>query len=192
MLKLTIGTTDVFLEDCNEVGQGKITISNLSEGAYNHYWPAMGTDIKSFLLRINSDYFANKLCNTSMVFCPSLSIKSIRKHIRDHMKHELPWYKFMSGQKELREKLKELEHCDSEHHFIDELYTLHESLLCFDMDRHEEREFKGIIEDLFTCEPWYFIEKRYSNEYQWLKTFHSDLKKQLIKSQKHETHSNIS
>ncbi len=174
--KIEIGQTDIFLEDL-EPGHGKITISDSYHGAFTYYWGAMGSDIKSFIKRIDSNYFANKLSTNSLVFSAKESAKSVRKYIRTDMSYDLPWYKFRSAQKEMRELIKQLEYCESEQGFVDSMIRIPDRIYCMDLTRKEEDEFRSIIGGLFTCEPWHFIEKSVSEEYKWLQKIHKELNK---------------
>lgn len=172
--KLKIKDADVFLEDY-ETGKGKITISSFNYGAFTFYWGSMGSDLKDFLLRINGDYFAGKLSSNSYVFDAKGSTKNVRKHIREELSYELPRYKFMSAQKEMREAIKKLEYVSSNNEFVARMIDLPDNLMCYDLDYKEESEFKDIIEGVFKSEPWHFIAEKQSNEYNWLVGFHKDL-----------------
>lgn len=178
MKTLRIDSTDIFLDDKGE-GKGKITISDMWMGAYNCYWGAMGGSLEEFLLGINSSYFVDKLCRSQWVFDGKLSAKNIRKHIREELAHKLPYWKFMSAQKELREKIKELESCSNQNEFVDACKRIPDDLMCYDLSREEEREFKDIIRDIFTNEPWNFIEEVESREAKWLAGLHVKLQGEL-------------
>lgn len=175
---LKIGSTDIFLDDQGH-GKGKITISDGWMGAYNYFWGAMGGSLEDFLLSINTSYFVDKLCRLPYQFDGKLSARNIRKHIRTELAYELPYWKFMDAQKELREKIKELENCESANEFVDACCRLPDNLLCIDLSYDEEKEFKGIIRDTFTSEPWHFIEESESREAIWLADLHSKIKAEL-------------
>lgn len=172
---LKIDQTDIFLEDFEKLGQGKITISDPWVGAFTYTWGSMGSDIVEFIKSINCYYFAGKLCNDSAVFDAKQSVKAIRKYIRE----ELPYYEFRELQKEMREKIKELEECETENEFIYSCERLPDSIMAFGCDYYQEKEFKEIIDPIFKCEPWNFISKKPSQEYLWLTKFHKKLKKIL-------------
>lgn len=181
MEHIKIGTTDVFLDDKGE-GKGKITISD-TEWDINcsFYWGSMGCSLKEFLLQINADYFEGKLnMGDHGIFDAKKSIKNVRKYIREEMEYQLPWYLYPSAQKELRERLKEIEdYCCSEEQFIDQMSNISDSIYCYDLGYKEEKEFRGIIQEL-EQEPWHFIEKSPSEKSKWLKTFLPKLKKNLL------------
>lgn len=173
---LKINQTDIFIEDFEKEGQGKITVSDPWMGAFTYSWGAMGSKIEEFLMTINSDYFAGKLCRESYVFDAKTSVKNIRKYIRAELKYDLPYYKFPELQKELREELRSLEECSSSNEFVDVCFSLPERLICIGATYREEKEFKDIISGMFKTEPWGFIGQKPSPEYIWLKQLHSDLK----------------
>lgn len=178
MRRIKIEQTDVFLENFEKLGQGKITISDPWMGAFTYSWGAMGSDILEFIKTINSDYFAGKLCCENYVFDAKTSVKNIRKYIKEDMKYDLPYYKFTELQKELRVELKKLEKCSTDNEFVDSCFALPERLLCMGATYREENEFKDIISDIFK-KPWGFIGQKPSPEYVWLKKIHSQLVKLL-------------
>lgn len=176
---LKIDSTEIILQNY-EKGQGKIIISDLYHGSYSFYWGSMGdSTIEIFLKRINSDYFAGKLCNEKNIFSGKNTARNIRKWIREEMSIDLPWYRFMSAQKELREKIKELDYCDNQYQAMYLIENLHDSLDCFDLDYIEEKEFRKIIEDNFTQEVWNLFGTETSSEYKFLKKLHKKLVKML-------------
>lgn len=174
---ITIGESEIILQQKGE-GKGKIIVSSPYYNS-SHFWGAMGSDLKKFLKTIDSSYFADKLCSNTYVFDAKESVKNVRKYIREKLSYELPWYKFMAGQKELRRELKTLERCENEHHFVDALSNLHNSILIMDMDYDEEKKFLEIIENIFKCEPWNFIGETTSPEYNFYIDIHKKLKKKL-------------
>jgi len=178
MKTLNIEGTDIYMEDIED-GRGKITISDSWRGAYTHFWGAMGSNISKFLCDINADYFADKLCTNTYKFSGKKSVKNVRKYIREEMSYDLPWYEFMSAQKELRKKLKAMESCSSANEFVDRMSNLHNELYCLDLSYDEEKEFLDIIKSHFACEPWNFIQEEVSNEYVWLCNIHKKLKVKL-------------
>lgn len=178
MRVIKVESTDVFLDDQGH-GKGKITISDGWMGAYNYFWGAMGCSLEEFLLSINTSYFVDKLCRSPYQFDGKLSARNIRKHIRTELAYELPYWKFMQAQKELRKKIKELETCESANEFVDACCRLPDRLLCIDMSYNEKQEFVGIIRAMFTSEPWHFIEESESREAIWLADMHSKIKVEL-------------
>jgi len=180
MKTFNIDGTDVILYDLEE-GRGKIIIADGYHGAYTHFWGSMGSKIQEFLCSMNSSYFADKLCSKTYEFDSKLTARNIRKHIRYELSYELPYWKHMSAQKELREKIKEIEGCSSSDEFIHICSTFSESLMCHDLSWQEEKEFKGIIEDVFKTEPWHFIGEKVTHKYKWLVKLHGKIKNQLSK-----------
>ena len=176
-IKIKIKDADVFLENLGK-GKGKITISSLNYGSFNFFWGSMGSNLEEFILSINSDYFASKLSTKSYTFDPKGSTKSLRKHIREELSYDLPYYKFMTAQKEMRKAIKKLEFVSSADEFISRMIDIPDNLMCFDLNHQEEKEFKSIIRGLF-FEPWHFISEKHSKEYDWLYGFHKELKKHL-------------
>lgn len=175
---LKIDNTDIFFENIKE-GEGKLTISDTYHGAYTYYWGSMGSDLKGFIKKINSEYFAGKLCNIKDNFDAKQSVKSIRRAFRETFSHDMAWYEFPSAQKELRAKLRDLEDCENEYEFVDRVGSLAEKLDCDDLTYYEEKEFKAKLGDFFGTEPWHFIERKPSTEYEWLIKLHKQLKKKL-------------
>lgn len=175
---LKIGITDVFLEDFGE-GAGKITVSDWENGAFTYYWGSMGEgyNLRLFLKKTNADYFARKLCNKKDKFDAKLSVKSVRKAFRDFSQYDLPWYKYPTAQKELREAITDLENSYSEDHFINKMCSIVDNLMCYELTREEERDFIGKLGDFFNCEPWHFIETKPSDEYLFLYDLHNKIKK---------------
>lgn len=178
MKQIKIGQTDIFLEDFEKEGQGKITISDDWRGAYTYFWGAMGSNISEFILRINSDYFADKLCKNTYVFDGKLTAKNIRKHIRE----ELPYWRFMSAQKEMRKEIKKIESITNADEFVNMCPSIPDNIYCTDLSYGEEIKFKNLISDLFKTECWDFIGEKLSPEYKWLYELHGKLKIKLNES----------
>lgn len=111
MKTIQIGSTEVILQNY-EINQGKIIVSDLYNGSYSYYWGSMGGTLEEFIKSIDSCYFAGKLCTDMYVFSGEKTAKAIRRHIKQNMNYDLPWYKYMPAQKELREAIKDLEKCD--------------------------------------------------------------------------------
>lgn len=85
----------------------------------------------------------------------------------------------MEPQKELRSELKELEHCEGQHEFVDSCSRFVDRLVCFDLPYTKEREFKDILKPVFENEPWNFIAMKPSRTYLWLCDLHGKLVKKL-------------
>jgi hypothetical protein len=177
MEKIKIGEVDVILEDLGE-GCGKVIIAS---GLYNssYYWGAMGGSLKEFLNSINSQYFANKFCSNTWELNAKKSVKNVRRHIREELSYELPWYKYMEAQKELRKEIKALENCYDKHDFVHQLSNIHNNVLALGLDRYDKEEFIGVLENTFTCEPWNFIGETVTPEYKWYKNLHKQIKKEI-------------
>lgn len=180
MKRIKINSTDIFLENFEE-GKGKIIVSDIYNGSYTFYWGSMASSIENFMQRINSDYFAGKLSTNSTVFSGKNTAYQVRQYIREQMSYDLPWFKFMSAQKELRQKIKEIEKCDNQYAALSMIESFHKNLDLFELSYEEEREFRKIIEEVFTQEPWHFLETEPSDEYKFLKKLHKDIVKHLKK-----------
>ena len=176
--RIKIGSTEILLENY-ELGKGKIIISDPYYNNYSFYWGAMGDTIEEFLKRTDEYYFAGKLCNESRTFCGKRTAKGIRRYIKEEMSYDLPWYKYMSAQKEMREQIKRIENSDSEYLALSIIECMHENIMCYDLSWKEEKDFIDIIKDHFRNEPWHFLEKDYSKEYKWLIKLHKNLIKKL-------------
>ncbi len=169
-----IGYTDIFI-DIQGKTQGKITISDTMQGSFSYYWGAMGGGMIEFLKCIDNDYFAKNLCNTRYVFDAKQSVKEVRRFIKSELSYELPFYKFMVEQKEMRKELKRLESCETDRDFVYGMQNLPDSLMCLDSTYDNEKEFKDIIKSMFTCEPWHFIANTDSEEYKFICGIHKKL-----------------
>lgn len=175
MNRFKIETADIILENY-ETGKGKIIISDLNHGSFSFYWGAMGESIEAFLKGINSSYFADKLCNNRYEFSAKQTAKEIRKYIREEMKYDLPWYKFQSAQKELREKIKEIERSENQYEALSLIQALPDNLMCLELSHKEEREFNRIVRDMVSTEPWNFLQNDYSQEYRYLEELHKRIR----------------
>ena len=171
--KINIDGISIYLEDM-EYGKGKIIITGY-HNSYSAYWGAMGSTLLEFISRIDSDYFISNLTNNMFTFDGKQSVANVRKYIREEIRYELPWYKFMEGQRELREELKKLESCNSDKEFVYSLPNIVDNLLCIGMSWEDEKEFIQILKDSFQ-EPWHFIGEKKSGEYKFLKKLHGKLK----------------
>ena len=181
-ISFLVSGTEITLENKGE-NQGQVTISDSKKGKYQMYWGAMGATIQDFILGINSDYFASKLLDTrnSNVFNPAGTFKELRKFIRDEL--DLPWYKHLDFQKNLREVLNsfqsQCEEINDERYFVDSFsFYLSTKLDFYLIDDRAERnrledEFKNINE------PWHFIQTKESQETKWLKSIHAKIKRKL-------------
>lgn len=172
--------TDIILQNFEKNGQGKIIVADNWRGAFTYSWGAMGSDINNFICDINNDYFARKLLSGGCyTFSGKKSVSNVRKYIREELYYDLPWYKYMGAQKELREALKTMENTSSPDEFVYGMSQLSNRLMCYELDINEERDFMDIVKSHFENEPWHFIGEDLSNEYHWLCDIHNKLKKEL-------------
>lgn len=165
-------------------GKGLITISK-GESKYSSYWGAMGGSIQEFMLRINEHYFTSNLLGAreSTIFDAKKTFTELRRFIREDM--DLPWYKHMEFQANLRENIKTFqEYCEdtnSERYFVDHfsfwLSTMPDFYLIENrFDRNQiQQDFVSI------SEPWHFIQTKLSEEAKWLVKLHVQIKKELTK-----------
>lgn len=181
-IKLPKTETIIYLEDFGE-GKGKIIVEGYNI-TRSHYWGSMGTDLKSFLKEINSGYFCNKVCYDRYTFSGKATAKEIRRYIREDLNYELPWYEYMSAQKELRRYIKDVEYMRSAEEFIRHMEWLDPYSMSIDLEGYKEREFVDLVRDCLQSEPWNFIQEDYSNEYKYLTKVHKELKKNLCKQLK--------
>lgn len=177
--QIIIGDTEVILQDY-EIGQGKIIISDSYNGSYSTYWGSMGeqTTISDFIKRINPEYFAGRLCGNMYTFSAIKTARGVRRYLREEMKHDLPWYKFMPSQKELRNEIKKVETAGNEYEAIS-LISGFKDVFSIDSSYQEEKEFKEIIESVFSNEPHMFLENDFSSSYLFLMKLHKELKSKL-------------
>lgn len=180
--KFFIGDTEITLEEKGE-NKGEITVKDYRMGIYSMYWGAMGGTLKNFILRINEDYFTDKLLGVHSMYV--FDIKATFKELRKFIRHEfnLPWYKHTEFQKDLRVKLKNFQdNCEeykSERYFVDDFnfylgiqpdfYLIEDKFEC----NHIEKSFKSIEE------PWSFIQQKDSDTTKWLKKLHNKIKLKL-------------
>ncbi|AGO47542.1 hypothetical protein Phi4:1_gp009 [Cellulophaga phage phi4:1] len=182
---IKIDNTDIFLEDLGE-GRGKIIIANTQGYNFSYFWGSMGSNLKDFLLRINESYFLGKLSSSSQGnFSGKKTVTAIRKTLREDFFEDLPWYKNLEAQKELREKLKHLEGCDEPNSFIYECRSISETYWDID-DKWECHSFTKSVDSLLE-EPWHYFQYTESNEQIFLKKIFKELKKIIKKDGKKET-----
>jgi len=176
--KIRIGYADIFLEDF-EPGQGKITISDaVNKRNYSYFWGAMGSDIATFIKRINEDYFTDKLLGIREA--QNFSSRKTFAKVREHIKTFLPWYEHKEFQKELREELNNFQRdCDNDRDFVNGFYYVVDRLPWYEIDNEFVRKY--IREDFeeMAKEPWHFIDTEESRESKDLKVLFKKLQKQL-------------
>ena len=184
LTRIKIDNTDVFLEELGN-SKGKITISDTYNHNYSYFWGAMGGTLVDFICSINSGYFADKLMghHSNYKMDVKKTFSTLRKFIATDL--DLPFYKQMKFQKDLREKLKEFqnecEENESKDYFVTFFFSNFINRLSFyEIDDRYERES---IEKDFTgiSEQWNFIEETVNDECLWLQRFHKKLKAKLLK-----------
>ena len=182
--KFYIGETKIILDDLGE-GRGSLTISD-GYNAYDYFWGSMGGTLNGFILRINNGYFAGKMLGhrDNYEFDAKISLRNVRAQLKE----DLPWYEYMSAQKELREELRNLKYCLSKEEFVNELSDLHHNLMCYDLNRYEEVEFLDIIRNGICCEPWHLLGTKPSHEYNFLANLLPKLQKHIKKTEKELAH----
>jgi hypothetical protein len=184
MRKITIKETDVFLEN-HKKGQGKITISNTYGKNFSNFWGSMGETLEEFLCGINPEYFATKLLPPSdeRIIDIKATFKNVRKYIREEL--DMPFYKEMEFQKDMREKLKEFQdQCEErggKYRFVDGFHDFFVDSLDFYLiaDSYDSNQVKESFQGI--CEHWQFLEEKPSEDHDWLIDFHARLKKELLK-----------
>lgn len=179
MKHIEIGNTDIFLEDLGN-NKGKISITDTEGYNYSHYWGSMGDSLEVFLCHIDENYFAMKLKpdEDRGEFDAKLSVREIRKFIREEYSYDLPWYKYMDFQKELREKLKDIERYSyNEEDFVRRCSDIANSYW-ESCDYKAEKEFVKIMGYLFE-ESWDFIVKGESKHTKFLKKLLPKIKQQI-------------
>ena len=58
--KIRINDSDIFLENFEKEGHGKITISNSWGYNFSYEWGSMGCCLEDFILSINEGYFISQ------------------------------------------------------------------------------------------------------------------------------------
>jgi hypothetical protein len=192
MQKIRIDEVDVILDELGE-NQGKIIISGYDTHNYSYFWGAMGGDLKSFLVRINSPYFADKLlgsrsCHT---FDAKKTFANLRKHIREEM--GLPFYEHVEFQKSMRETLNDFQRQCEEYgqeffvHSFDSNFV--NRLNFYDIkDNWERKRIESDFKEI--SEVWHFTGTKPSNQYQFLVKLHSKIKRVLKKQIKKDEKGN--
>lgn len=188
--KIYLKRCKVLLDDLGN-NAGEVTVIG-DMRTYSYYWGSMADSLKDFLIGTSPSYFASKLIhyNDENVFDAKGTISEVRRYIREDLIYDLPWYNFMSAQKELREKLKELEQCSSQEEFVHEMSNLTDGLDCDDLTYLEGREFRSLLDDTICTEPWHFIRMKHSREYKNLESVLPELQK-ILKKQKKLANVNI-
>lgn len=185
MESIKIEGVDIIFNDLGK-GEGKIIIAGYNHN-YSYTWGAMGDDLKTFLCRINSSYFADKLLGTRSCykFDSKKTFANLRKHIREEM--GLPFYKHVEFQKEMREILNDFQNeCEErgESYFVESFhYSFINKLPFYNIEArsYEQKRVENDFKEI--CEVWHFIGTRLSYEYQFLCKLHSKIKR-AIKSKK--------
>lgn len=173
---LRIGSTDVILYDY-EKNQGKIIISDDNFGYnFSYYWGSMGSDLKQFLLDINTSYFVGKL---GPIERGHIDMKATMKNVRHWWKTEsgIAWYQNMDEQKDLRLEFSIIEKCcNDEQDFVHRMSNISDAFY------FPKTMFKSDFEDALealSSEPWHHIECKEHKQNTWLKGFFTKLQNQL-------------
>lgn len=178
---IKIDTCDVILQDF-EPGNGKIIISDNSCGYnFSYHWGSMGkeSDLKDFILRINSDYFTDKL--SSPFAKGEINSRKTFANIRKAIAIELPWYKHTEFQKNIRESLNNLQKCFyDENYLINQLSSFIDNKLNFYLieKEWERKSIKESLKSVFS-EVWNYFEYHDPKEHVYLKKLHKKLIKKL-------------
>lgn len=173
---INIQGVDVVLIDYS-LGCGKLIISH-NDRNYNfsYQWGSMGSDLKTFLLNINSSYFVGKL---GTIENGSIDIKKTMANVRQWWKHEsgIAWYQNMDEQKDLRRALNFIENsCYDESDFINRMSTIDNEF--YFKPSMFKSDFQDAIEAL-SCEPWHHIVNKEHPANIWLEKFFIKLQTHL-------------
>jgi len=182
MIVFKINNADVILDDQGD-GKGKIIIADLNYGYnFSYYWGAMGNSLNDFLIRINSDYFADKLGPyTAGSINTRKTLTLIRKSLKEYFYSEFPWYVEKDFQQHLRDELKaiEKEGFISDDHFMLIMGRFGDDLNYYLINNEYDRKRAKEAIKCALNEPWYFINHDEHKEITYLKRFHSKLVKKL-------------
>ena len=176
MKEIKIDETQVYLYNLQN-NSGRIIIVNPVFGEFSYQWNSIEMEnIEAFICSIDSDYFSKKLCKERFEFCPKRSIRAVRRYIRENLSSELPWYKYTSGQKELRGALKLIEGiAKNGSDFTSMMEGLVDGLNCTELTADEKKDFKSYLTPIFNPTPYTFIEYKDSKEVVWLRDIHLKL-----------------
>ena len=181
MESIKIDDAEIILQELGE-GKGKIIITASYGYNFSCFWGAMGGTLKEFLLNINESYFVQNLAdiNDTSVFDGKATITNVRRHIREEMSYELPWYENMEAMKSLREELKKLEGCDDERYFVQLMEAIPDKVDSYSIeDSYDRYEFINNLKSLCHNEPWNFIAKKPSQKSLFLIRLFPKLQKKL-------------
>lgn len=185
MKEFLIDDTKVTLENKGG-GKGEVTITCPKRGIFSVFFGAMGNDLSDFLLRINSDYFCDKLLphGTKNEFCPKRTFANIRKAIKEDI--NLPWYEYMDFQKSLRDNLREFQRdCQELPHskyFVDCFkFRVIDCAKFYLIDDKYERQWLQEDFNNWFSEPWYLIGEKKSEIYLWMEKLFKKINKRLQK-----------
>lgn len=179
-------TTTVILDNKAEIGKGTIIIADTAWGYnYSHYWDAMGESkmLESFLLGINKEYFIRKLLPADKQSVPDW--KKTFTVLRKLIKEDLPWYKYMEFQKEMRESImqfqKECEgmgsHEGSTQYFYNQFPHYMKNLPYYLIDDRSDREE---IESLIDMDEfWHMIQTKGSMEWFFMSQLFDEIQTRL-------------
>lgn len=180
--KFIISDYSFYLEE-HGAGKGKVIVTGWDrDDNYSYFWGSMGTDLKSFLKRIDNGYFVGKMMERDKqeVF----SAKKTGTNIRKVWKSEImQWYEHQEFQKDFREKLNSfLDEIIDKNHFVYEFDSFINSLDFYLItDKYERDRIESDIKDILQSECWHLIETETSRDYRNLSQAFTGLKKHLKK-----------
>lgn len=145
----------------------------------------MKDDLKTFICRINADYFVSNLlgARSCYSFDARKTFALLRKHIKEEM--GLPFYKYIEFQKEMREVLNAFQReCEEEGeaYFVDNFNRRFiDKLSFYNLEGGSSWARKSVESDFkdLSNEPWHFIQNKLSYEYEFLCKLHSKIKKAI-------------
>lgn len=185
-MKFNIGKYEIKLNDIAH-GSGYINI-NSNQKNYSYQWGAMGGDIATFMLKIDGEYFANKICNNRFQF----DIKNTFKKLRGLLKEDLdmPYYIELEFQKDYRKSVnsfyEEISLYDigsQEQKFFNDFNWFMNLQLNFSFinDKIKRYEVENYFKE-YSTEPHLLIEKKYSDEFKELVKLHAKIQKWIKKN----------
>ena len=187
--KIKIGQdTEVYLEEHGE-NRGKIIITSWNGNNYSYFWGSMGGTLRSFIGRINKEYFASTLmgAKNNNVMDVAKTFRAIRRYIPKEL--GLQWYQHLEFQKHMREVLNDFQkECENNEAFQpDQFFVDRFSRSFIDnldyyliKDKWDEKEIRELFKQGFS-EPWHLIENSPSPAYTWLEKLHGELVTEIKK-----------
>lgn len=185
-MKFNIGKYKIELNDIAH-GSGVINICSDKKN-YSYEWGAMGGDIATFMLKIDGEYFADKLCNNRFQF----DIKNTFKKLRGLLKEDLdmPHYIEPEFQKDYRksvnafyQELLLFDVVDQEHKFFNDFNWFMNLQLNYSLikDRYRSDEVENYFKE-YSTEAHILIERKHSDEFKELVKLHAKIQKWIRKN----------